>query len=77
MDLKVEKRETLGKKVNSLRGQGLLPAELYGHGVSNLHLAVSAKDFDKVYKEAGENTVINIVVDGTTKPALIYGVPER
>jgi|SRR3989344_327802 len=74
MDLKVETREILGRKVNSLRRQGFLPAELYGHGVSNLHLAVNAKDFEKVYKEAGENTVINVIVNGVAKPALIYDV---
>src|SRR3989344_7382468 len=74
MELKVEKRETLGKKVESLRKQGLLPAELYGHGVANLHLSVNAKEFEKVYKGAGENTVINVNVDGVTKPVLIYDV---
>ncbi len=70
----METREILGKKVNSLRRQGFLPAELYGRGVSNLHLAVNAKDFEKVYKEAGENTVINVIVNGVAKPALIYDV---
>lgn len=74
MDLKVENREALGKKVNSLRREGFLPAELYGHGVENLHLAVNTKDFEKVYQDAGENTVINVLVNGTVKPALIYDV---
>lgn len=74
MELKVEKREILGKKVNSLREQGLLPAELYGHGVANLHLVVNSKDFEKVYRKAGENTVVNVIVDGVLKPALIYEV---
>jgi large subunit ribosomal protein L25 len=74
MELKVEKREVLGKKVEFLRKQGLLPAELYGHGVANLHLSVNSKEFEKVYKEAGENTVINVSVDGVTKPVLIYDV---
>src|SRR3989344_8596449 len=74
MKLKVEKRDILGKKVESLRKQGLLPAELYGHGVPNLHLAVNAREFEKIYKEAGENTVVNVVVDGSVKPVLIQDV---
>ena len=37
----------LGKKVNALRREGIIPAELYGHGVPNVHLSVSAKDFAK------------------------------
>ena len=74
MELKVEKRDLLGKKVQSLRKQGLLPAELYGHGVANSHLSINAREFEKIYKEAGENTVINVTVDGSVKPVLIQDV---
>ncbi|MBI2592566.1 MAG: 50S ribosomal protein L25 [Candidatus Colwellbacteria bacterium] len=74
MELQVEKRETLGKGVRSLRRRGQIPAELYGHGIQNFHLAVNSKDFEKLYKEAGENTVINVKVEGSMKPVLIHDV---
>jgi len=74
MELKVEKRDLLGKKVQSLRKQGLLPAELYGHGVANSHLSINTREFEKIYKEAGENTVINVTIDGSVKPVLIQDV---
>ncbi len=74
MELMVQKRNILGKKVNSLRKQGLIPAELYGKGAENLHLSVPAKDFKKAYKEAGENTIINIVVGNSKYPVLINDV---
>ena len=74
MELKVEKRDLLGKKVESLRKQGLLPAELYGHGVANSHLSINTREFEKIYKEAGENTVINVTIDGSVKPVLIQDV---
>ena len=77
MDLKVEKRDILGKKVDALRQSGLLPAELYGHDMPNLHLSVNAKDFEKLYKTAGKNTIINVVTDGAPKPALIYNVQRH
>lgn len=77
MDLKVEKRDILGKKVDALRREGYLPAELYGHAMPNLHLSVNAKDFEKVYKVAGENTIVNVMVDGTSKPVLIYDVKRH
>ena len=67
-------REKLGKKVKSLRLQGLIPAELYGHGVKNLHLAVSAREFLKVFKEAGENTIVNLQIQGGEKPVLIHEI---
>ena len=74
MDLAVETREKLGKKVKSLRLQGLIPAELYGHGVKNLHLTVSAREFLKVFKEAGENTIVNLQIQGGEKPVLIHEI---
>jgi large subunit ribosomal protein L25 len=74
MDLAVQKREVFGRGVEALRAAGFIPAELYGHGTENLHLSISAKDFGKVFKEAGENTVVNVVVDGKKHPTLIYNV---
>lgn len=77
MDLKVEKRDILGKKVDALRQEGLLPAELYGRAMPNLHLSVNTKDFEKIYKAAGENTVVNVIMEGASKPALIYNVQHH
>lgn len=74
--LKAEKREVFGKQTKRLRGQGLIPAELYGRGVENLHLSVSAKDFLQAYKEAGEHSVLSIEVEGKSHPVLIHSVEE-
>ncbi len=63
MDLSVKTREIFGKAVKEMRRQGLIPAELYGHGIKNLHLAVPAKEFNKVFKEAGASTVVNLLID--------------
>ncbi|MEK7162842.1 MAG: 50S ribosomal protein L25 [Patescibacteria group bacterium] len=64
-ELIAQKREILGKKVDFLRRQGLIPAELYGHKIENINLSVSAKDFLRVFKEAGESTVIKLKVEIT------------
>lgn len=74
MELAVQKRSILGRGVKALRKQGLVPAELYGKGVENFHLSVPAKEFKKVFKEAGENTVVNVMLDGKKHPVLINGV---
>jgi len=76
MDLTVQTREKL-KKADVLRKQGLIPAELYGHGLTNLHLAVDAKEFRKVFKEAGENTVVNLVIGKEKRPALIHDIQRN
>jgi len=36
-------RKEVGKKVKSLRQQGILPAVLYGHKIKNLNLEVDSK----------------------------------
>lgn len=74
MELQVQTRDKFGKSVKALRAQGLIPAELYGRGVENLHLSVPVKDFKKVLKVAGESTMINVMVDGKKHPVLIYDV---
>lgn len=74
MDLAVQKREILGKKTRSLRATGLVPAELYGRGVENVHVMVPIREFAKVYRAAGENTVVNLDVAGKKTPVLIHDV---
>ncbi len=76
MELAVQTRENLGKKMNALRKSGLIPAEFYGHGMKNEHLAVKVDEFRKVFKEAGESTVVNLSLGNKKFPALIYEVKE-
>ncbi len=75
MDLLAQKREILGKAVKSLRKQGLVPAELYGHGIENIHLSIKENDFLKIFKTAGGSTVVNLEIQGEEKrPVLIHNV---
>lgn len=77
MDLTVKPREITGEKVRFLRREGLVPAELYGHGIKNLHLEVAVKDFDKVLKDAGTTTVITLVLNTQKHSALIHDVTRN
>lgn len=74
MELAVQTREKFGKSVKTLRAEGLVPAELYGKGIQNLHLSISLKDFRKVLKQAGESTMINVVLGNEKRPVMIYDV---
>ena len=55
-------RKEVGKKVKSLRQQGILPAVLYGHKIKNLNLEVDSKEFEKIYSKAGESSLITLVI---------------
>ncbi|MBI2035658.1 MAG: 50S ribosomal protein L25 [Candidatus Liptonbacteria bacterium] len=74
MELSAKKREKFGKALLGLRAEGYIPAELYGRGIENAHLAVSAKEFSKALKEAGESTVLTVNIDGDKRPVLIYDI---
>ncbi len=65
--LTVQKRKVLGRKVKSLRSQGLLPANIYGKKIKSLAVQVSDKDFTKVFKETGETNLINVLVEKEAK----------
>jgi len=75
MELNTKLRAILGKKVKSLRARGEIPAEVFGKDFKNLHLSVPEKEFVKIYKEAGENTIVNLSTDNKNKiPTLISDV---
>lgn len=47
-----------------VRAEGKVPAVLYGPGVQPVSVTVAYNDFDKVYKEAGESTLVDFSIDG-------------
>ncbi len=77
MDLKVEKRDKFGGQAAALRKKGVVPAELYGHDIENLHLAVALKDFRTAYKSAGENQIVNLKIGTESRPVLIHDVTKN
>ncbi len=63
LSLNAKTRTKTGRKVNALRGRGQIPAVVYGHGLKNKNITVSAVDFKKVFKEAGESSLVNLIID--------------
>jgi len=76
MELTAQKREILGKRLKALRKQGFIPAEFYSREAENLHLSVLAKEFNKIFKEAGESAIIKLNMDGKKINALIHDVQK-
>lgn len=74
MELAAQKRDAFGRGVKALRGKGFIPAELYGHGVKNEHVAILAKDFQRVFREAGESALVHLFIEGEKHPVFIYDV---
>ena len=75
--LKVKSRDLEKNNLKGNREKGLVPAVLYGQKAKNQNLWINAKNFMKTYEEAGENTIIELEVDGKKKEnVLIYNFQE-
>ncbi len=72
--LQAQSRAIIGRQVKTLRNQGLVPGVVYGHGFDPLTLQVSAKDFEKAYKLAGQSTLVYLDLDGKDYPTIIQDV---
>jgi len=66
--LKAKKRKILGKKVKKLRKENKIPAVVYGHGIKSQTIEVEKLPFEKVFQEAGESGLIDLIIDN--KPAI-------
>lgn len=75
--IQAQPREVLGKKTKALRTSGTLPAVLYGHGVASRPLAVRGNDFLRLYRQAGESTLVDLIVDGEPPVKVIIQDVQR
>ena len=71
--LKVAKRD-LAESLNVLRKAGQLPAVLYGPKEPSTPIKLSAVDFKKAWRTAGESTVVSLEGAGIDAEVLIHDV---
>ena len=69
--LEATKREILGKKVKKLRREGILPANVYGKDLASTAVQVEMKAFSDVFEQVGETGLIDLQLDGKTRPVLV------
>lgn len=72
--LNVAKREETGKKLGKLRASGVLPAVVYGPKHEATNISLNAKEFEKVFREAGESSVLVLSGIGEDAEVLVQDV---
>jgi len=75
--LKSEKRTVLGKKVKSLRNDGLIPVVLYGKDFKTQSLSVKKTDLEKVLAKAGTSTIVDLEIEGGDNHKILLHEPQR
>jgi len=71
INLTLDIREQQGKKVAKLRREGIVPGVMYGHGFDPILVQAEYNVLDKVVREAGKHTPVNVTVEGKKRIALI------
>src|SRR3990167_1424044 len=72
LTLNADTRSTVGRKVKKLRREGLLPANIYGKKFKSQAIQVNFSKYIKLSNEAGETTLIGLVLEGKKIPVLIH-----
>ena len=71
MKIKATKREIVGRKVKTLRNEGLLPASVYGPDRDSLSITIDDKEFKSLYKEIGYNKMADLVIGDTKESSKV------
>lgn len=64
-------RTVVGRRVKKIRNQSLIPANIFGKKVKSLAVQLPLPDFQKLYAETGETTLIDLIIDGEKTPRAV------
>jgi len=72
--VELSERQTLGKGLQKLRHDGLVPAVIHDHGKESIHVMGDFQTLNKVYAEAGKHHPVELSVGKQNHLALIKDV---
>ncbi len=62
LTLPAQPRAELGKTVDRVRRRHLIPAVIYGHGLPSQTISVDERVFQRVYRQAGSSSLVDLVI---------------
>jgi large subunit ribosomal protein L25 len=78
VSLSLEPRTVLGKKVKTLRRNGLLPATVYGKDVTPISVQLNARTFNDTYRKVGRTTLLDLQIPGQhTLSAFVHAIQRH
>jgi large subunit ribosomal protein L25 len=72
--LNAEPRDVTGRKVKQIRANGNVPGVIYGSKLKPVLVSVPRGDLEKVYRQAGGSSVVEVKVGDKTENVLIHEV---
>lgn len=61
-------------RLEKIREQGLVPGVVYGNGRESMMISLDHTEFVKLFKRAGETTVIDLNIAGKVVPVLVHEI---
>ncbi|HRV76061.1 MAG TPA: 50S ribosomal protein L25 [Candidatus Saccharimonadales bacterium] len=77
LTIELNERTVVGKKVQSLRSQGVLPGVINEHGKESSNVSVALNIFEGVYKEAGRTQPVDFSIDGKKHLGMIKEIERE
>jgi len=68
MTITARPRSVQGKKVATLRRQGILPANIYGHNVVSTAIELNQHDMALLLRRAGRTHLLTLTIEGEAAP---------
>ena len=77
IEIKLQKRAVIGKKVNNLRKAGILPATVYGKHLAPINVQTELRSFMPLMKAAGRTNLVTLHIDGEAPIAAFVHTYQR
>lgn len=74
IELKLDERELHGKKVAQLRKQSIVPAVVYGPGMTPVSVQADHNLLEKIYRQAGSHSPVHLTIGSKKRIAMIKDV---
>jgi large subunit ribosomal protein L25 len=69
--LQASKRDVVGKQVKTLRREGVLPAIVYGRGISSIPISLNAHKANQILSAITSSSLIDLEIDGEKHTTLV------
>lgn len=78
LQIGAKNRDLVTTSPKAVRREGFIPAVLYGHNIESTNLSVPSNEFEKLFRKAGESTLIELTTeDGKVHNVLIQEVQRH
>ncbi|MBP9813376.1 50S ribosomal protein L25 [Candidatus Saccharibacteria bacterium] len=74
IELTLEPRKTVGKGLNAMRREGVVPAVIHNHGQQSILVSGKYRDFQVAYNKVGKSQAVTAKVDGKSYLTIIRDI---